>query len=300
MDKQRSMQISAQIGNIIASRAPKIKYSPSDLKKAEKSIGKDGLEEMREIGLLGDDFELFYVIREFCSEIGLGDVADGDYIIDLFKNAKKLDAFEFEADPYIAAANIPTVVSGDITLTCAEYARGEIFQYDMPDLAAKIVTPRLGFFDRGVSFPSIYQGEIPWMSVCPSEIYSMREPIAAAHGRVLVLGLGLGYYPFMISRKAEVESIVIVELQQSIADIFNAHILPHFEHGDKLKVITADAIAYMEGVKDGDFDFCFADIWEGAVDGAEAYKKLRPYEKKLPHTEFAYWIEEQIKAYLEE
>ena len=74
----------------------------------------------------------------------------------------------------------------------------------------------------------------------------------------------------------------------------------YYEHGDKLKVITADAIAYMEGVKDGDFDFCFADIWEGAVDGAEAYKKLRPYEKKLPHTEFAYWIEEQIKAYLEE
>jgi spermidine synthase len=128
----------------------------------------------------------------------------------------------------------------------------------------------------------------------------MREPIAAAHGKVLVLGLGLGYYPFMISMKDEVESIVIVELQQSIADIFNAHILPHFKHKDKIKVVTADAIAYMEDVKDGDFDFCFADIWEGAVDGAEAYQKLRPYEKKLPHTKFTYWIEAQIKAYLEE
>jgi spermidine synthase len=104
----------------------------------------------------------------------------------------------------------------------------------------------------------------------------------------------------MISLKNEVESIVIVELQQTIVNTFNSHILPHFIQKDKIKVITADAIAYMEDVNDGDFDFCFADIWEGAVDGAEAYQKLRPYEKKLSHTKFTYWLEAQIKAYLEE
>lgn len=300
MNKQESMRISAQIGRIIADRAPKIKYSPSDLKRAEKAIGKDGLAEMREIGLFSGDFELFYVMREFCSDIGLGDAADGNYILELFKNAEKLDAFEFESDPYISSVKLPTVISGDIMLTNAEYARGEIFQYGMPDLTADLVTPRLGFFDRAVSFPSIYQGSVPWMSVCPSEMNSMKEQISAAHGRVLVLGLGLGYYPFMISQKDEVESIVIVELQPTIVDIFNTHILPHFEHKDKIKVVTADAIAYMNSIHDGDFDFCFADIWEGAVDGAEAYKKIRPHEKRLTNTKFTYWIEEQIKAYLEE
>ena len=300
MDKQKSIQISAQIGRIIAEKMPKIKYSPSDLKKAEKAIGKDGLAEMREIGLLAGDFELFYVMREFCSDIALGDAADGNYILELFKNARKFDAFEFEADPYIASVKLPTVISGDIMLTNAEYSRGEIFQYDMPDFAAPIVTPHLGFFDRAVSFPSIYQGSMPWMSVCPSEMNSMRAQIAAAHGKVLVLGLGLGYYPFMISRKDDVESIVIVELQQAVVDIFNSHILPHFEQKEKIKVVTADAIAYMDGVKNGDFDFCFADIWEGAVDGAKAYQKIRPHEKRLSETEFTYWIEDQIKAYLDE
>ena len=189
MDKQRSMQISAQIGSIIASRAPKIKYSPADLKKAEKAIGKEGLEEMREIGLLADDFELFYVIREFCSEIGLGDVADGNYILELFKSAKRFDAFDFENDPYIASVKLPTVISGDIMLTNAEYSRGEIFLYDMPDLTADLVTPRLGFFDRSVSFPSIYQGSMPWMSVCPSEMNSMKAQIAAAHGNKFAAAL---------------------------------------------------------------------------------------------------------------
>ena len=300
MDKQRSMRISATIGTIIATRAPRIKYSLSDVKRAEKAIGKEGVAEMREIGLLGDDFELFYVIREFCSDIALGDSADGDYILRLFKNAKKFDAYEFEQDPYISTVKLPNVLSGDIMLTNAEYGRGEIFQYDMPDFSEPIITPRLGFFDRAVSFPSIYQGSMPWMSVCPSEINSMRRQIDAAHGKVLVLGLGLGYYPFMISRKNSVEEIVIVELQKTIVDIFNTHILPHFEHKSKIKVITADAVEYLDGVNDGDYDFCFADIWEGAVDGAEAYLKIRPHEKRLPRTEFTYWIEDQIKAYLDE
>lgn len=300
MDKQRSMQISAQIGNIIAKNAPKIKYSPADLKRAKRELGADGIEELREIGLLAEDFELFYVIREFCSDISLGDVADGDYIIRLFKNAKKSDAFEFESNPYISSVKLPTVISGDILLTCSEYSRGEIFQYDMPDLSADIITPRLGFFDRAVSFPSIYQGSVPWMSVCPSEINSMRDQIEAAHGRVLVLGLGLGYYPFMISEKSSVESIVIVELQQSIADIFNAHILPHFTQKSKIKVIVADAIKYLEDINEGDFDFCFADIWEGVIDGAEAYKKILPHERRLKSTEFTYWIEDQIKSFLYE
>ena len=300
MDKQRSIQISAQIGRIIAERTPKIKYSPADLRRAERAMGKNDIEEMKEIGLLSDDFELFYVIQKFCSDIGLGDVADGHYILELFKNAKRLDPIEFESDPYISSVKLPTVISGDIMLTNAEYAKGEIFQYDMPDFTADTVTPHLGFFNRRVTFPTIYQGSMPWMSVCPSEMNSMRSQIAAAHGRVLVLGLGLGYYPFMISLKDEVESIVIVELQKTIVDIFNAHILPHFANKDKIKIVTANAIDYMKTVNDGDFDFCFADIWEGAVDGAQAYKQIRPYENKLPNTVFTYWIEDQIKAYLEE
>ena len=300
MNKEEAIQISAQIGRIIANNAPTIKYSPSDLKRSRREMGSESLKEMRDIGLLRDDFELFYVIREFCSDISLGDVADGNYILELFKNAQKLNAFDFESDPYILSVNIKDIVSEDITLTRASYARGEIFQYDMPDFSKPIVTPKLGFFDREVSFPTIYQKNIPWMSVCPSEINSMRKHISAAHGKVLVLGLGLGYYPFMISRKDSVEEIVIIELQKTIVDIFNTHILPHFEHKSKIKVITADAVEYLDGVNDGDYDFCFADIWEGAVDGAEAYLKIRPHEKRLPRTEFAYWIEDQIKAYLDE
>lgn len=300
MNKQESMALSARIGRIIAERAPTVKYTSKDIERARAEYSEEELAEMREIGLLGDDFETFYVIREFYARLGLSDEVGGGYILKLFENAKKLDAIAFRENPYIKGVNIPVVRSGNILLTRAEYGRGEIFLYDMPDVGGDTVVQKLGFFDRRVSFPTLYEGNIPWMSICPSEINSMKNEIEAAHGNVLVLGLGLGYYPFMIAQKPEVKSITVVELQQTIIDIVGAHLVPQFPNNEKIKIVKADAIEFLESVSDGEYDFCFADIWEGALDGAEAYKKIKPHEKRLPSTTFTYWIEEQIRAFLEE
>ena len=137
----------------------------------------------------------------------------------------------------------------------------------------------------------------------------MEEPISKAHGRVLVLGLGLGYYPFMISKFDHVNEIVIVERQKEVIELFNKYLLPQFSHKEKIRVIQADALGYVKELRSeegfaaddsGRFDFCFADIWENHVDGAEAYVRLKPHERRLPHTEFAYWIEDPIRWYLEE
>ena len=54
----------------------------------------------------------------------------------------------------------------------------------------------------------------------------------------------------------------------------------------------------MKSVENGDFDFVFADIWEGIVDGAPLYKKIKAHEERLSDIQFTYWIEDQIKYYL--
>lgn len=293
---EESMSVSAAVGNLIASDFPKVDYTDEDVKKAFSEYSEDELAKMKELGIISDDFELFYVIREFCSSLGLDDVADDEYILEIFKNAKKLDADEFESDPYMKLF-VDDVKSGDIFLTHSEYERGEIFQYDMPDLNARVVALKLGFFTRKVRFPALYQGVMPWVSVCPSEINSMSEQIKKAHGKVLVLGLGLGYYPYMISSKDCVSEIVIVEIEPKIIDVFEKNLLPQFPNKDKISVVCADAIEYMKGVKAGDFDFIFADIWEGAVDGAPLYDRIKAHEKRLAKTEFTYWIEDQIRCY---
>lgn len=297
MDRETSLDISARIGALIAERAPTVDYTEEDLRTAEAQCAGD-IDEMRSIGLLRDSFEEYYVIREFCAKYGVSDIADGHYLLRLFSEARRLDADSFEEDPYLRDIRIPTVRDSNVALTNAVYGRGEIFQYDMPDFTASLVVPKLGFFTRPVSFPALYEDDVPWVSVCPSEINSMACDIPRGRGRVLVLGLGLGYYAYRVSELAAVDSVTVVEINPKIAGIFRRHILPQFKNARKVTVVEADAFDYVASLRGGEFDFCYADIWEGAVDGAKAYLRLKAHEKRLASTRFRYWIEPQIRAYL--
>ena len=182
-------------------------------------------------------------------------------------------------------------------MTYATYEKGEIFQYDMPDFDKSIVVPKVGFFDGSVRFPTIYEGEMPWMSVCPSETSTIDPFINKAFGKVLVLGLGLGYFPFLIAESDKVEKIVIVEINQGIIDLFRNNIFAFFPHKEKFEFVHADALKYLEEVNNSDFDYCFADIWEGVADGLPLYKKIKEQDERLDGIEFDYWIEPQLKAF---
>ena len=297
MDREASLDLSARIGALIAERSPTVDFTEDDVRRAEAECAAD-LAEMRELGLMRDTFREYYVIREFCARYGVTDEADGHYLLRLFAEARELDADDFLRDPYLRNIRVPIVSDGDILLTTARYGRGEIFQYDMPDFAAPLVVPKLGFFDRAVEFPAIYEDGVPWVSVIPSEINSMSPDVPAARGRVLVLGLGLGYYAYRVSELEAVESVTVIEINPKIAAIFREHILPQFANAAKVTVIEADAFMYLASLHGGEYDFCYADIWEGAVDGARAYLRIKAHEKRLGTTEFRYWIEPQIRAYL--
>lgn len=299
MTKEESIAISAKISAYIAENAPIVRYTLDELAEARGQFGEEDLMEMAELGLYDGDFEKFYVIREFLSDIGLGDVADGEYILRVFEKAKKLDAREFTSEPYMAILGGMPMRSGNSMLMPSAYEAGEILCYDMPDFSEELVVPRLAFFTKRVLFPTLYEKETPWMSVCPSEINSMREAIASARGRVLVLGLGLGYYAHAIAEKREVESVTVVELSREVIDLFERAIQPKLDFHGKLTLVQSDAIEFLRKTKVGEFDFCFADIWEGALDGAKWYKEILPHASRLKGTEFAYWIEDAILAYLE-
>lgn len=300
MTKEESISLSARIGKIIAENAPRVRYTADELATELATFGKEDLAEMKELGLYDGNFEKFYVIREFCADLGLSQVADGDYILRLFEASRMLDHKAFRSDPYMKVLESLPARSGRFTLMPSGYAKGEIFAYDMPDFSEDIVVPKLGFFNRPVSFPTLYEGDKPWMSICPSEINSMEMPIRAARGRVLVLGLGLGYYAYSVAQNPLVESVTVVELCPDVVKLFREHISPCLDFKGKLKVITADAFDYLDSLTGGEYDFCFADIWEGAVDGAVCYQKLLPHTYRLASTEFSYWIEDSILAYLKE
>ena len=299
MTKEQSLKLSAYISQKIISEAPRVEYNKTGLEKEKKKYSAKQLEGLKRDGYYNGDFETFFVVKKLCDMLNIWDYADEEYLIKLFQNAKCHSKREFYNDPYLKNIKVPLVNNGNILLMNACYEKGEFFQYDMPRLSEDIVVPRLGFFGDRVFFPSVYEGDMPWVSVCPSEINSMAIDVDKAEGRCLVLGLGLGYYPYVISSSDKVKSITVVEISDRIISLFEKHILPQFEHRDKIKIVHADAIEFMKGVQRDEYDYCYADIWEGQVDGAPLYTQIKDHESRLPYTRFAYWIEDEIKWYID-
>lgn len=298
MTSEESIAVSGKIAQVIASQAPYMEYNLKEVEEAKRRYSPSELSALKRKGYLDGDFEKFYVLNEFQKALLLEQKADEEYMRRFFRQGKKFLPSEFLSDPYIKRVKVKETRMGDFLLTNATYAKGEFFQYAMPDLSAPLVVPKIGFFTGEVSFPTVYEGNIPWMSACPSEISSMKHQMEEAFGRVLVLGLGIGYYPFIVSQKSNVSEITVVEIQPEVIALFEQNILPFFPRRDKIKIIKADAFSYLKTVKDGQFDYCFADIWEGQEDGAECYKRIKPVDDSLPRTKFSYWIEEEILWYL--
>lgn len=299
MTREESLQITARIGRIIAETAPRISLSPEERKHAAETDGAKR-KELEKDGFDCDDFELFSAVFQFVNQTDLWKTMDKAYLRALLASAKKLDAAAFRADPYLSGVKVQERRLGNFLLTENCYEKGELFQYEMPDLEAEIVVPKLGFFTERVTFPAIYEGNVPWVSVCPSEIRSMAPDTEGVFGRVLVLGLGLGYYPYFISAKPEVKEITIVERSPEICRLFREELLPQFPHKEKIRLVCRDAFDFLEDTENGRFDFCYADIWEGWADGAEAVKKIRVHAARLYDTVFRYWIEKEIDWFLRE
>lgn len=138
------------------------------------------------------------------------------------------------------------------------------------------------------------KGEV-WMSITPNEINTMEPYIHQAEGSVLVLGLGLGYYPFMISEKENVKKITIVELDKNIISVFKENILPFFKNKNKIEIIQDDAFNYLKNNKNH-YDYVFTDLWHNPEDGVPLYLKTKEFEKKMTSTTFQYWLEESLIA----
>lgn len=298
MDKDTSLSVTAHVARVIAEYAPKISWTAEDLRKKRAEYSDERLKALADEGYYHGDFELFYVMLRFCDGMDLWNRADEDYLKKLFSLARRYGKDEFQKDPYLANISVKERRIGKFLLTESFYERGEFFQYDMPTLSDDVVVPKIGFFTEKILFPAVYEGNVPWVSVCPSEISSMMPDTLDAKGRVLVLGLGLGWYPYIISQRDEVSEITVVERSPEIITLFREEILPQFQNKDKIRVVKADAIDYLAQTKNGEFDFCYADIWEGWQDGAEAYERICPHEKRLVGTEFRYWIRDEILWYL--
>ncbi len=213
---------------------------------------------------------------------------------------QKLIPEDYANDAYVKTIRFPEAKKEKWEFCMHSYAPYEPFVRTHPVVTKELrEIPQIGYFDTEFPFPAVLENGIEWMTVTPNEINTMREPIRKSRGKVLTLGLGLGYFAFHASQKEDVSSVTVVERDPSVIALFKSYILPQFPHGKKITVVEADAFIYMkETMPREHFDFIFADLWHDPSDGLEMYAKLKPFEALSPATAFEYWIEPSLLSLL--
>ena len=206
----------------------------------------------------------------------------------------------FENNSYFKTVNPVPFKQGDYQLgydTFKAYQPFSLNDIEVDDKDCYLERSPISYFTSDEKYLALsYKGEV-WMSITPNEINTMQPYIDQASGNILVLGLGLGYYPFMISEKEDVKKIIVVELDQNVINIFKEHILPLFPHKEKITILKGDAIEYLAKNK-LHYNYIFADLWHNPEDGLPIYLKLKEIEKRYTFGKFQYWLEKSLLAML--
>ena len=214
---------------------------------------------------------------------------------------RQLDTADFESDPYYQRVRIAHGKKvGEWELREETLAPFTAFVCNDPlTLPDGRVIPQIGFFDREFKFLSVLQNGREWMTLMPNELVTQKSPIERAAGKVCTYGLGLGYFAFMCAEKDEVESVTVVERDESVISLFKELLLPNFPHKKKIELICADAFDFAAKTAPKEkYDYIFADIWHDPTDGVEAYQQFKLCEHLCPETVFDYWIEKTLKLYI--
>lgn len=260
-------------------------------------ITKELMDESNPGGLLPDEAIYTALLSGFCG-LNPDENPDDRILLDDYfrRSVVKLDAKAYAEDPYYKNIRIPNVKFGRWELKYEHYKAYEAFVCDEmildPDFKE---IQRIGFFDSDFSYPAVHEDGHEWMAIKPNETATIRFAVEAAHGKVATFGLGMGYYPYLVHLKPNVESITIIERSKDVIELFKTHILPQFVHPEKVRIVCADAFEYAEKQMPAErFDYAFADTWRDVSDGLPMYLRMKKLEYLNPHTEFSYWVEESL------
>lgn len=293
-------QIGSTVNTVITHSIKEYSIIPSNI----EDLRKDAINMKNEMAQYGEDV---YSVDQTMLILNVESILEpyignNEKIMNFFmrwiaNESKVFDVKEFNENPYIKNILYDNHRQGDYELRYHSLMPYELNIYNVPRYVEElhINIPRVSCFTETFKYPVVVQESIKstWMSVSPSEVFTMERPIANAKGKVLTLGCGMGYFAYMASLKKDVESITIIELQQDVIDLFNSYILPQFENKDKIKIIKADAVEYLKSINDGEYDYCFADIWIGIEDVA-SYFAIKEVGRHLRKTKMEYWIEESF------
>ena len=250
----------------------------------------DILDNNKEISKLVVDDNMFDTIMKYyrCDKDFKKQMKDLKF--DKYLKCENID--KYTNNPYYKNIKIDDITDGNYQLTHKSFDKNELFLIDDIDVDDNFIehTP-LAFFNEKFDYLTLSSKDGLWMLISPHEINTMQKAIDNAYGKVLCLGLGLGYFAYMALIKDDVDSVTVIEKDAKIIDLFNKYIFPCFPD-KKFEIINADAFTYLNNKLD--YDYCFADLWFDVLDGLPLYMKLLKLEANNPSIIYDYWIEKSM------
>lgn len=283
--KKLVQDIVSGMGIFINSNCPTLPVNSDIYKKFAETVNHDLQYDEKELQIL---YMGAYIVT--VSNASLTNEISDQIAMILSNNTDFYSQDTLNKNPYMKKIKLPCIKAGMWEVCSHYYKPMEIFCTE--SLTDKSFG-KFGIAEGRIEFPAFVKDGNTWMSISYSEIETMQASVEKANGKILVLGLGMGYYAYMVHIKDNVSSIDIVEKDSDVINIFQTYILPQFDHPEKIHIIKNDAYNYLETLWGGEYSFCFADIWIDAMDGMQHYLRLKHYEKilSLPTD---YWLEDSI------
>jgi len=138
----------------------------------------------------------------------------------------------------------------------------------------------------------VEEGKGVWMTDDPSSQEELMNVIPKARGRVLMCGLGIGLFPYMLTLyKRPVEEMVVVELSPEVIQLVAPHIQKVVPF--PIYIVEGDAFEYMETTGER-FDFVHVDIWGDITAPLREVERTKELAARClkPGGECHVWLEE--------
>lgn len=119
-----------------------------------------------------------------------------------------------------------------------------------------------------------------WMKLSPREIESSYGIIKQAHGRVGIVGLGLGYVAQEMAKSDKVSEVVVYEFEKDIIELYKKS----FGENEKIKIINEDAYK----VKGEKFDYFYVDIYEYKLT-EQVVSDYKHFNEALDIEDYVFW-----------
>ena len=163
------------------------------------------------------------------------------------------------------------------TLPYYQWGAVDWFHQDLKRVRLAVYEDEFDCYSRGavmftgpVHIPILSIGRKPWMSLTPMEIYTLRNAIRMAEGKVLIAGLGMGWLTQRVLEDPAVTNVIQVELDEDILTYFGEPL--NEAYPDKLELVQNDIYQYLSEVSLNTFDTIIFDIWQKHGDAADDEK----------------------------